>query len=91
MTTARAVSVERRKFSICMVSDMFYPNMGGVENHIYDVAQQLIARGHRVCMITHDYGDRTGVRYMAGGLKVLHGPTACLPGASDYMLSAWQD
>jgi hypothetical protein len=31
-----------------MVSDFFYPNMGGVENHIYQLSQCLIARGHKV-------------------------------------------
>ena len=31
-----------------MVSDFFYPNMGGVESHIYQLAQCLIARGHKV-------------------------------------------
>ena len=39
-----------------MISDFFYPNMGGVENHIYQLSQCLIARGHKVCavyMVTH--------------------------------------
>ena len=31
-----------------MVSDFFYPNMGGVESHIYQLAQCLIQRGHKV-------------------------------------------
>lgn len=31
-----------------MVSDFFYPNIGGVESHIYQLAQCLIARGHKV-------------------------------------------
>ena len=31
-----------------MISDFFYPNMGGVENHIYQLSQCLIARGHKV-------------------------------------------
>ena len=34
-----------------MVSDFFYPNTGGVEVHIFQLAQRLMDRGHkaRVC------------------------------------------
>lgn len=31
-----------------MVSDFFYPNMGGVESHLYHLSEQLIRRGHKV-------------------------------------------
>lgn len=55
---------------ILMVSDFFYPNSGGVENHIYELAQCLLQRGHSVVILTHAYGDRTGVRYVTNGLKV---------------------
>ena len=48
---------------VCMVCDFFHPNSGGVENHIYAVAATLVARGHKVVMLTHAYGDRTGVRW----------------------------
>jgi phosphatidylinositol glycan class A protein len=37
-----------KRLSILMVSDFFYPNFGGVENHIYQLAQCLIYRGHKV-------------------------------------------
>lgn len=56
-----------------MVCDFFYPNMGGVEMHIYQLSQCLIDRGHKVIMITHAYGEdfqRTGIRYMPQGIKV---------------------
>ena len=36
------------KHSILMVSDFLYPNAGGVENHIYQLSQCLISRGHKV-------------------------------------------
>ena len=73
-TNLSNVTPQPLSYSICMCSDFFYPNVGGVENHIYDVALRLIERGHRVCVVTHAYGGRKGVRYMAGGLKVYYLP-----------------
>ena len=62
------------RHSICMVSDFFYPNMGGVESHIYQLSQCLLERGHKVVIVTHLYGDRNGVRYLTNGLKVYYLP-----------------
>ena len=59
---------------ICMVSDFFYPNMGGVEMHIWCLAQCLMQRGHKVIILTHSYPGRQGVRYMTNGLKVYYLP-----------------
>jgi len=39
---------ENEKHSILMVSDFFYPNVGGVENHIYCLSQCLLNLGHKV-------------------------------------------
>ncbi|KAL2920231.1 Phosphatidylinositol N-acetylglucosaminyltransferase GPI3 subunit [Polyrhizophydium stewartii] len=57
-----------------MVSDFFYPNMGGVEGHIYHLSQRLARRGHKVVVVTHRYGGRVGVRYLTSGVKVYHVP-----------------
>ncbi|CAH8605169.1 unnamed protein product [Dicrocoelium dendriticum] len=68
----------RKRLSIAMACDFFYPNVGGVETHIFSLAQCLIRRGHRVTVITHSYGEkgkqRQGVRYMSRGLKVYYIP-----------------
>lgn len=53
-----------------MVSDFFYPNVGGVEEHIYNLSQCLRRSGHKVVIMTHSYNDRVGIRYMTDGLKV---------------------
>lgn len=72
-----------------MVSDFFYPDVGGVEGHIYSLSVELARRGHRVIVITHhrpsglfsslatagDGADkRVGIRYLAPGIKVYHLP-----------------
>jgi glycosyltransferase involved in cell wall biosynthesis len=59
-----------KRLRILMISDFFYPNFGGVENHIYELSQCFLSRGHHVVVMTHAYGDRTGVRYVTNGLKV---------------------
>ncbi|KAI3907295.1 hypothetical protein MKW98_010645, partial [Papaver atlanticum] len=65
---------QKRRLRILMVSDFFYPNFGGVENHIYLLSQCLLKLGHKVVVMTHAYGNRSGVRYMTGGLKVYYIP-----------------
>ncbi|XP_017784319.1 PREDICTED: phosphatidylinositol N-acetylglucosaminyltransferase subunit A [Nicrophorus vespilloides] len=62
------------KHKICLVSDFFYPNIGGVEEHIFNLGQCLIQNGHKVIVMTHSYGDRVGIRYMTNGLKVYYLP-----------------
>lgn len=59
-----------------MVSDFFFPNVGGVEGHIYMVAQGLVARGHKVVILTHAYDDRIGIRWLSRGIKVYYVPYA---------------
>lgn len=61
-------------FLCSIASDFFFPNHGGVEEHIYNLSQCLLALGHKVILITHSYGDRKGVRYMTNGLKVYYLP-----------------
>lgn len=64
------------KYRIAMVSDFFVPNLGGVEMHMYNVAQCLMERGHKVIVITSSYADeRVGIRYLSNGLKVYYLPT----------------
>lgn len=57
-----------------MVCDFFYPSVGGVENHIYQLAQCLLRLGHKVVVFTHQCGRRMGIRWLAGGLKVYYAP-----------------
>ncbi|XP_059080411.1 phosphatidylinositol N-acetylglucosaminyltransferase subunit A-like [Tigriopus californicus] len=63
-----------RHYRIALVSDFFYPNSGGVESHLFQLAQCLMERGHRVIIITHFYGARIGLRFMTHGLKVYYLP-----------------
>jgi len=62
------------KHCIALVSDFFYPNVGGVENHIYQLAQCLMKRKHKVIVITHAYKDKVGLHYLTNNLKVYYLP-----------------
>ena len=69
---ATTVAKTSPKYRIAMVCDFFYPRLGGVEMHIWSLAQHLLRLGHKVIVITHAYGQRKGVRYMPGPLKVYY-------------------
>ncbi|EST08420.1 PIGA, GPI anchor biosynthesis [Kalmanozyma brasiliensis GHG001] len=72
---ASADASAQPRYNIAMVSDFFYPNVGGVEGHIYFLGGRLLSLGHKVIVITHSYApDRTGIRYLSNGLKVYHVP-----------------
>ena len=67
-----------KQHRICMTTDFFYPNMGGVENHVQQLAMCLRKRGHYVIVLTHAYlPDYVGVCYPIKedpGLKVYYLP-----------------
>lgn len=66
------------KQSVLLACDFFYPNVGGVEAHLHQLSQCLVQAHHRVCIITHAYCNRVGIRYLTGGVKVYYVPKAVL-------------
>ncbi|AAW43127.1 hypothetical protein CNBD4030 [Cryptococcus deneoformans B-3501A] len=73
-----------RRLVIAMVSDFFFPVIGGVEGHIYSLSVELMRRGHKVIVITHSHPDRLGIHYLEPSLKVYYLPY--LPIASSASL-----
>ncbi|UPQ96729.1 phosphatidylinositol N-acetylglucosaminyltransferase [Chloropicon primus] len=59
---------------VMLVSDYFHPSVGGVETHMYNLAENLTERGNKVVVMTCARGGRCGVRYLRGGVKVYHVP-----------------
>lgn len=45
----KCIQLASQRLSICIVCDFFFPRLGGVELHQYQLAQALIQRGHKVC------------------------------------------
>ena len=71
---SRALHITGTPHAVALCCDFFYPSAGGVENHVHQLALCLIRLGLKVIVVTHRYGSRTGVRWLAGGLKVYHVP-----------------
>ncbi|GLD94757.1 hypothetical protein PINS_up003381 [Pythium insidiosum] len=80
---AASAASPTRRYRIAMCCDFFYPRLGGVEMHIWSLAQCLLARGHKVIVLTHAVPapaassgprQRVGVRWMTNGLKVYYLP-----------------
>ena len=74
---------------VCFVAPALYPVIaergdlgvvGGAEVQQAFIARQLVARGYRVSVISHDYGQRDGE--LVGGMRVIKmfRPDAGLPG-----------
>lgn len=92
---------QRQRHCVALVSDFFYPRLGGVENHIWSLAQELLKLGHKVIVITHAYKGRKGIHYLQEGertppLKVYYCPIIpmtdedCLPTfTATYPLLRW--
>ncbi|KAI5190678.1 phosphatidylinositol N-acetylglucosaminyltransferase subunit A [Nematocida minor] len=51
---------------VAMMSDFFYPRLGGVENHILNLSKELKKLGHTVIIITNANTGVSGVRYVDG-------------------------
>lgn len=73
------------RLCVAMCCDFFYPRLGGVEMHMWSLAQCLLRRGHKVVVLTHAVegtngtrlpSRRAGVRWMTNGLKVYYLPVA---------------
>lgn len=65
---------EDKRYNIAMCCDFFYPQIGGVEFHMYHLSQKLINKGHNVIIITHNYNERMNIRYLTNGLKIYYLP-----------------
>lgn len=74
-------------FNVCMVSDFFYPSIGGVESHIINLSGQLIRQGHHVVCLTVQQGKFIGRQVVPfGGIDVI---VYYLPVPVMYKSNSW--
>lgn len=84
---------------IAIVTDYYYPQLGGITEHVHGQATQLAARGHDVCVVTgrifkpppvSDAGDDTGPPPGPGGFEVIRmGHQLRLYGNASQTLHQW--
>ena len=70
--------INKGQLSVLLLSDFFYPKVGGVEVHIYQLAVSLIRLGCKVTVLTHHRKNRQGIKYMGNGIKVYFTPLMTL-------------
>lgn len=54
-STATAGWRSERPLRIALVSEPFYPDLGGMPEHVHNLGRELAQRGHRVTVITTSY------------------------------------
>jgi phosphatidylinositol alpha-mannosyltransferase len=45
---------------ICIISEYYYPLLGGITEHVYNFARRMLQLGHEVTLITSNAGDDHG-------------------------------
>src|SRR6185503_21014471 len=49
----------------------YFPVLGGIENHVRDLSEELAARGHRVTVLTTSLDRHTSIERPRPGLTVI--------------------
>ena len=60
----------KNKLGIALISDFYYPNQGGVEIHIHELAR-LLSDKYRIIVITHQRDNYVG-RMEIGGITIYY-------------------
>jgi len=61
--------VPQGQHRIALVGDFFYPQLGGVEMHVWSLAQCLMAMGHKCVVVTHAYATKPAARPAPASLR----------------------
>lgn len=51
--------------TILFLSRLFYPHIGGVEKHVYEIGERLSEKGHRVIVISEETQESHSVSYQS--------------------------
>ena len=67
---------KNEEICLCLVSDFFYPDIGGIETHIYEIAKQFLVLGiKKIIVITRNRDENRfcGVKFIhRGQIKVYY-------------------
>ncbi len=56
--------------TILFFSRLFYPHIGGVEKHVFEISKRLIKKGHKVIVITENYQSLSVIDNVEG-IKII--------------------
>jgi glycosyltransferase involved in cell wall biosynthesis len=70
---------------ILMVTPRFFPEMGGIENHVYEVSRRLVDRGFRVTVLTTDRSGQFPGQEVVRGAYIVRVPA--WPKKRDYYVA----
>ncbi|KAK4046192.1 Phosphatidylinositol N-acetylglucosaminyltransferase GPI3 subunit [Microbotryomycetes sp. JL201] len=73
------LSPGERPLNVALISDYFYPKVGGVESHIYSLAGSLAQLDHKAHAHRSIRFRASGVRHLPFGIKVYNIPIQQLP------------
>ncbi len=57
--------------NILQIYKDYFPVLGGIENHLRDLSEGLVARGHRVTVLVTNQDRRTLIEYPSPGLTIV--------------------
>lgn len=80
--TQRYHSAASRKLRVLMVTPRYFPYMGGVENHVYQVARRLAHAGTDITVLTTDPSQELAPAEEVAGVKIHR--VAAWPAERDY-------
>lgn len=60
--------------NILFFSRLFYPHIGGVEKHVFEISKILITKGHKVIVVTEQDSAKTKLIEIFEGIKIFRIP-----------------
>ncbi|KKI00371.1 hypothetical protein EO95_13935 [Methanosarcina sp. 1.H.T.1A.1] len=68
------VQREKKSLNILMVCPYFFPELGGLENYEYNVAKQMVRKGHNVTVLCSTRNDVDSIEQIYGIKVIRHKP-----------------
>jgi len=75
--------------TILFFTRLFYPHIGGVERHVYEVSRELVARGHKVTIVTEKFDEDSAEQQEFEGMEVYRIPVGKNEWIKKFVIWRW--
>lgn len=75
--------------TILFFSRLFYPHIGGVEKHVYEISKRLIEKGNNVVVITEKYDHQLKNKEIHKGIQIYRIPTTRQEFFKKFIIWRW--